>query len=218
MGRPEDVDAHTPAASGFEPTVPRLDLYWIPLGAGARVVRMSGKIYEAISALVQRRPRSDLYHSALVATTVDGQTVIEMAPVPDNRGPQERGVVAEGPVGMRRIGRLRVFRYEIRRWREGLIPDLAYAVASPVQIADNPAIVQRVLDLLPLVPTPVWGRDDLHAGEMWNSNSVIAWVLTRAGVCTKAGRPPGHGRAPGWDAGVFAAHLCPARWLQQTAA
>jgi hypothetical protein len=49
------------------------------------------------------------------------------------------------------------------------------------------------------------GRDELHTGEMWNSNSVISWVLTQAGVLAEAGRPPGNGRAPGWDAGVLVA-------------
>jgi hypothetical protein len=43
-----------------------VDLYWIPLGAGAHVVRVSGKVFEAVSAFVQRRGRCDLYHSALV--------------------------------------------------------------------------------------------------------------------------------------------------------
>ena len=30
-------------------------------------------------------------------------------------------------------------------------------------------------------------------------------ALTQAGVLAEAGRPPGNGRAPGWDAGVLAA-------------
>jgi hypothetical protein len=186
----------------------RLELYWIPLGAGTRVVRISGKVYEACCALSQHRPRRHLYHSALVATTTDGGTVIEMAPEPDARGPRARGVVAEGCVGTRWARRFRLFRYEIRRWHEGVIPDLSYAVASPVPIADDPAVVQRVLELVSRVPTPVWGRDELCTGEMWNSNSVVSWALTWAGVCSKAGRPPGNGRAPGWDAGVLAAQRC----------
>lgn len=183
----------------------RLDLYWIPLGAGASVVRVCGKTYEALAAAAQRRRRRGLFHSALVATTGDVRFFIEMAPIPDDFGPQQRGVVGEGPVGTRWARRFRVFRYEIRRWREGEIPDIRYAVASPVRIADDAGVVERVLDLLPLLPTPVWGRDELHAGEMWNSNSVISWVLTQAGVLAEAGRPPGNGRAPGWDAGVLAA-------------
>ena len=32
------------------------------------------------------------------------------------------------------------------------------------------------------MPTLAWGRDGLNVGEMWNSNSVIAWVLVRSGV------------------------------------
>jgi hypothetical protein len=42
-----------------------IDLYWIPLGAGAHVVRVSGKVYEALTALIGRRPRCALYHTAL---------------------------------------------------------------------------------------------------------------------------------------------------------
>ena len=139
-------------------------------------------------------------------TPPDGPVVIEMAPVPDGRGRHDRGVVAEGPVGARWLGRFRTFRYEIRRWSGGLIPDLATAVSSPVRITDDPDVVQRVLDLVPFVPTPVWGRDEAQTGDMWNSNSVVAWLLERAGVEPAAGPAPDHGRAPGWAAGVAAAH------------
>ena len=38
-------------------TTAPVDLSWIPLGAGARVVRFNGVVYEAISAMIQRRPR-----------------------------------------------------------------------------------------------------------------------------------------------------------------
>ena len=52
------------------------------------------------------------------------------------------------------------------------------------------------------VPTLVWGRDELGTGEMWNSNSVIAWLL--AGTGGSAMEPPVGGRAPGWAAGLVA--------------
>ena len=176
-------------ADGSEPPrASRLDLYWIPLGADGSVVRVCGKTYEALAAVAQRRRRRDLFHSALVANTGDVRFFIEMTPIPDDFGPQQRGVVGEGPVGTRWARRFRVFRYEIRRWREGEIPDIRYAVASPVRIADDAGVVERVLDLLPFLPTPVWGRDELHAGEMWNSNSVISWVLTQAGVLRRGVR------------------------------
>jgi hypothetical protein len=52
----------------------------------------------------------------------------------------------------------------------------------------------------------VWGRDELDTGEMWNSNSVIAWVIARSGIDAEAIQPPQEGRAPGWRAGVIVAH------------
>ena len=181
-----------------------VDLYWIPLGAGAHVVRVSGRLFETVSALVQRRRRCDLYHSALQVRVPEGRFVIEQTPVPDGHGGQ-RGVVAEGPVGTRWAGRFRHFRYEIRRWREGRIPDINEAIASPVRLTDDVVIARRILDLLPSVPVPVWGRDELDAGEMWNSNSVIAWVLARCGADMATVQPPTVGRAPGWNAGLVVA-------------
>jgi hypothetical protein len=41
---------------------------------------------------------------------------------------------------------------------------------------------------------------------MWNSNSVIAWLLAASGLPTEAIRPPAGGRAPGWQAGLTVAH------------
>lgn len=186
-----------------ESTTATIDLYWIPLGAGQHVVRASGKTFEALSALVQRRRRCDLFHSALAVDVPEGRFVIEMTPVPDFHGTR-RGVVAEGPVGSRWLGRFRLFRYEIRRWRDGTIPDLSDATSTVTLQVDRTS-AQRLLDLAPSIPTPVWGRDELGAGEMWNSNSVTSWLLTQGGLDpTKIG-PPRGGRAPGWNAGIVVA-------------
>ena len=116
-----------------------------------------------------------------------------------------RGVVAEGAVGSRWTRSLRVLRYEIRRWRDGVIPDIAEAVDSPQRLTDDPLLAQRLLDLVPDVPTPVWGRDELQAGEMWNSNSLISWLIARSGLDVEAVHPPLEGRAPGWHAGLVVA-------------
>jgi hypothetical protein len=178
-----------------------VDLYWIPLGAGAYVVRLSGRAFETLAALLQRRPRQDLFHSALEIHVAEGRFVIEQAPVPDRHGDQ-RGVVASGPVGTRWAGRFRIFRYEIRRWLDGVIPDMNEAIASPQRVSDDPEIARRLLEVLPTIPTPVWGRDELRAGEMWNSNSVIAWALARSGADIATIRTPTGGRAPGWNAGL----------------
>jgi hypothetical protein len=181
-----------------------VDLYWIPLGAGGHVVRWNGKVYEAIKAFAEHRPRRALYHTALEVAVPDGLFVIESAPIPDLRG-RERGAVAEGPVGTRWAGRFRIFRYEIRRWRGGRIPDANEAVSSPIRVANDLARAQRILDLVPSVPAPVWGRDELHTGDMWNSNSLTSWLLLRAGVDAEPIKPPLGGRAPGWDAGLVVA-------------
>jgi hypothetical protein len=40
---------------------------------------------------------------------------------------------------------------------------------------------------------------------MWNSNSIIAWLLASAGFDVPAIPLPVRGRAPGWDAGHLVA-------------
>jgi hypothetical protein len=178
-----------------------VELLWIPLGAGQHVVRLSGRAFEAISAFAYRRHVFDLYHSALVVTVPGGRYVIEMTPIPDGHG-DRRGVVAEGAVGSKWLGKLRRFRYEIHRWSSGVVPDAEDAVATTtLHLGLEDA--QRLLAVVPYVPTPVWGRDELGAGEMWNSNSVTSWVLHRAGIDTAHITPPVGGRAPGWKAGLI---------------
>ena len=181
-----------------------VDLYWLPLGAGGHFVRLNGLVYEALAARLAHRRRYDLYHSALEVRVGDERHVIEMAPVWNERTP-ERGVVSEGVVGSRALGRLRMFRYEVRRWPGGRIPDVAEAVDSPRTLSRDPGAAQLVLDLVAKVPTPVWGRDELETGEMWNSNSVISWLIARSGLGVEAVHPPANGRAPGWRAGLVVA-------------
>lgn len=182
-----------------------VDLYWIPLGAGAggALVRWCGRLYEALAAAIARRPRHDLFHSAL-EVHVDGlTTVVEMAPVWATRG--DRGVVAEGPVGHERLGRSRLFRYEVRCWHQGSIPDVAAAVGGPLRVTSDPGKARDVLGLVPRFPPRTWGRDELAVGDMWNSNSLVSWLLARAGLEISHIGPPDGGRAPGWHAGLIAA-------------
>jgi hypothetical protein len=181
-----------------------IDLYWLPLGAGGHSVRLNGRVYEVLAARLGRRAVYDLYHSALEVVVPEGRFTIESAPIRGSDGP-ERGVVGGGAVGSRWAGWLPLFRYELRCWRDGVIPDVAEAVDSPRHLSDDPERARRLLALAPSLPTPVWGRDELRAGEMWNSNSVIAWLIARAGLDAEAIRPPAGGRAPGWNAGLVVA-------------
>lgn len=180
------------------------DLYWLPLGAGGRSVRWNGRLFEAAAARRGHRPAEDLYHSALEVRDRNGTFVIEMAPVWNIHDP-DRGVVCEGPVGTRWLGRSRLFRYEVRRWRDGRIPDVAEAVASPQRLSNDYTQVAQLLDIVPSVPPLTWGRDELRAGDMWNSNSLISWMLARTGHDMTMIHPPEQGRAPGWQAGLVLA-------------
>jgi len=136
-----------------------VDLYWLPLGASGHFVRLNGRVYEAVAARLQRRPPRDLYHAALQVELDGDRFVIEQTPVPRLSG-ERRGVVAGGAVGARWAGRFRIFRYEIRLWRGGHIPDVAEAVDSPRRLGTDAYQARRVLEAVSQVPTPVWGRDE----------------------------------------------------------
>jgi len=176
-----------------------VELWWIPLGAGGSFVKANGRLFEALAARRQGRPRAALYHSALLLHLEDRILGIEQTPAWGRRA--DREVVAQGPVGVRAAGALRWFRYEIHIASAGAIPDLAAAVDSPHRLSDDPARARAVLDAVRRVPVLTWGRDQSHCGEMWNSNSVIAWTLTTSGIDAETITPPVGGRAPGWSAG-----------------
>lgn len=185
-----------------------VDLYWIPLGAGDRtgLVRPSGRAYERVQAWRADRAPQPLFHSAL-RVQVDSTTyAIEMAPAwgTDDR---DRGVTGSGAVGSAWLGRSRLFRYEVRRWPGGRIPDLESAVGGARRMSADGEKARTLLGLVPSFPTLVWGRDQLHSGDMWNSNSLVAWLLARSGHDLTGVEPPRGGRAPGWQAGVRAREL-----------
>jgi hypothetical protein len=176
-----------------------VDLHWIPLGAGGRSVAFNGRVFEALAAARAHRRRRALYHAALVVESGGARYAIELAP---DRGVPGDGVVATGPVGTRCAGRLRLFRYGLRCAPGGTIPDLAYAVGGPLRLSGDPAVAARIVALAPQAPRLTWGRDEAGTGEMWNSNSVVAWLLASAGLPAAELSPPAGGRAPGWGAGV----------------
>jgi hypothetical protein len=193
-----------------EAAIPPLDgtgihLYWLPLGAGGvGFVRLNGRIYEAAKARLERRQPLDLYHTALEMRLPEGRFTVENAwPSPDI-DVAARGVVVEGPVFSRRLGRFRPFRYEVRCWRDGVIRDADEAVEIQF-LSEDQDKAREVLDLVATVPPLVWGRDELETGEMWNSNSVISYLLSRTGFHAESIRAPQAGRAPGWEAGILAA-------------
>ena len=54
-----------------------------------------------------------------------------------------------------------------RRWHDGVIPDVDQAVDSPVHLSSNAGDALRLLELVPDVPTLVWGRDELRWSQVW---------------------------------------------------
>jgi hypothetical protein len=86
-----------------------------------------------------------------------------------------------------------------------VIPDIGEAVDSPRRLSDDVADARRLLELVPQIPILVRGRDELRTGEMWNSNSIIAWLIACTGLDVDSIKPPPGGRAPGWNAGLVVA-------------
>jgi hypothetical protein len=187
-----------------------IDLYWIPLGVGGSgFVRVVGRLYEAVDSRRDHRRRLAIYHTALRVGTPDGLFAVEMV-LPSRGGdPVSRGVVLEGAVASARLERWRVFRYEVRRWHDGILLDTEPEVIGPQRLSNDPDQAARLLRLTTLVPRLVWGRDQLRTGEMWNSNSVISWLLAKAGLPAEEIPDPPGARAPGWDAGIVVARRRP---------
>ncbi len=183
-----------------------VDLFWLPLGAGGRVVAFNGRCYERMVARWQHRSPADLYHAALTLETASARYVIELAPALAMRG-QPHGAVASGPVGWRGAGRWAALRYEVRAWQGGVIPDVEYAVDSPIRVSADPAVAAVLLCAAPQAPTLTWGRDERSTGDMWNSNSLVSWLLEQGGIDADADAiaVPAGGRAPGWQAGIAVA-------------
>ncbi len=149
--------------------------------------------------MLERRPARPLFHSALIVDDGSDEYAIELCP---ESGDGDHGRVAGGPVGSPLLRGLRIFRYEARCWAGGEIPDLDYAVDSPALLSSEREAAEAIIAATKRIPTPTWGRDELATGEMWNSNSVIAWLLAVGGLPAESMTPPRGGRAPGWKAGV----------------
>lgn len=194
--------------SGPTPHAPSgwIDLFWIPLGAGGSgFVRLVGKVYEAWKSFRDRRKPLALYHTALQVGTPDGVFVLEMMLPSPGGDTTSRGVVQVGPVASAWLAKLAMFRYEVRRWRDGILFDTEPGVFGPHRVSEDPGQAARLLELMDHIPHLVWGRDQASTGEMWNSNSVVSWLLANAGLPVESIEAPPGGRAPGWDAGIVLA-------------
>ena len=122
--------------------------------------------------------------------------MIEQAPA------AARGVVAVAPVGRRLPATPRVFRYEVRCWRGGTIPDIAEAIESSRRWTTDPALARRVSTLGSHGrpgPRRAWRGGDV------NSDAIVAWLLGTAWLPAASIDPSAGGRVPGWNAGLVIA-------------
>lgn len=187
-------------------TSPHVDVIWLPVGAGGHVAIHTSRWWEWWQARRERRPPQRLFHAALEVFDGCHRHAIEMAPA--WTGPAgDRGTVATGPVGCRWLGRFRLFRYEVRCRRDGIIPDRAWAVGAPTRLSVSAAAARALIARVPDAPLLVWGRDPFDSGDMWNSNSLVSWLLRSAGIDAGEISPPPGGLAPGWRSGILAAGI-----------
>ena len=177
-------------------------LWWIPVGAGGHVVRHTSRWWELVHAAIERRAPQPLFHAALEVTVDGTRFAIEMAPAWGGPAATDRGVVRTGPVGLRVLGRWRTFRYEVRCWRGGVIPDQRWASGGPTMLADEPRVARALVGQIRDVPSRTWGRTVGSTGDMWNSNSLVSWLIATVGLDPSGVVPPDGGRAPGWQAGL----------------
>ena len=187
-----------------------VDLYRLPLGASGHSVRLNGRLFEAVAARVQHRRMFDLDHAALEVRL--GTERFRDRTGSDSRRARRAARCRRGRAGRRALGgadahpSLRgaaLARRSDRRHR--------LSCGQPSQADHDPDVARRLWQSAADLPTPVWGRDELGTGEMWNSNSVISWLITRSGLDVDSIRPPAGGRAPGWQAGVVLAGRLPAK-------
>jgi hypothetical protein len=74
----------------------------------------------------------------LSLSTHKADFIVETAWPSPEADTDSRGVAVEGPVLSRRLARLRPFRYEMRCWQDGVIPDIGHAEASPQTPDERP--------------------------------------------------------------------------------
>lgn len=178
-----------------------VDLYWLPVGAEtSRIQQWSLRRWEALSAILSRRPRMDLYHPGL-KLRAGSDTTYTMELTPAFIGsPAEPAMT--GPVGFRGADRWKLFRYQLRCLEAETLPDEEWAVESPIHLSQDRPTAERVLALAPKVPPYTWGRRVKGTSEMWTSASVVAWMLVKADIDAALIPLPQGGRAPGWEAGL----------------
>ena len=194
-----------------------LDLYWLPLGAGGHSVRVQRPHLRGGG----RSPRCAAAAPSVTTSTTRRSTGDDAGGHPTqsrwsaakalvSAEAADHGAVAGGARGQppaRPLGAVSI--------RDPLLSVAARSQTSRRRLRAPAAADRRpcscsggsVLELVPLrsdLRSGGWTRS--QTGEMWNSNSLVSWLLVshRPDV-GRADRLPVGGRAPGWQAGIAVA-------------
>ena len=172
----------------------------MPVGAGTpRLQRASLRLWEAFEAARARRTRTVLYHSALKLHTEGRTRTLELMPAfIDSASPP----LLTGPVGAGLAGPPRPLPHQRVCTHRGGAPPRRWGGERAQGLAHDESVARAIIALAPAVPPYTWGRRVRGTSEMWTSDSVISWLLLRAGVDLAAMHIPAGGRAPGWEAGL----------------
>jgi hypothetical protein len=161
------------------------------------------KGWERLRALKAGRSPRELLHVAL-EVQLDSSTkfVIELVPAGFGPARTSTGVVGNGPILSRALGWMRMFQYEIRRWKNGVVEAKDKSTRPPSTYVITRDQALQIIDGASRAPRHPWGQDVLGNGDMWNSNSLVSFVLVSAGMDPAAIEPPASADWPGWDTGV----------------
>ena len=189
----------------MEPGPAAVELYWLPLGAGGHSVQVQRPRL--------RGPGRGARPAALdlISTTRHYASVSPREGSSSNRRLFPIGVaanVASSSRGRSAADGLGDFACFVTRSGSGLaarFPTSRRPLTARETTERRRDTGRRVLARAEEVPPLTWGRDEMRTGEMWNSNAVIAWVLSRSGIDAAQVMPPRGGRAPGWNAGLAVA-------------
>ena len=133
-----------------------VELHWLPLGRG-RILRAAQRprLRGGGRAVGGRAPSATCTTRRSPCTATAPVTVVEMTPSTGGPpGPDARR--GGGGAGRRAAGSpaLRVLRYEIRCWRDGMIGDIDEAVGDPLRLSDDAEVARRIIAPAPQVPPP----------------------------------------------------------------
>ena len=180
-------------------TAAAVELYWIPLGAGGHCVRFNGRIFEALDAA--RRAPSALRPLPRGARRPARRPALHDRARRRRRTPTRRAAASSAPApsAAATSAGCACFATRFAAGEADRSPTWTTRSAGRCRLTTDPGVARRLLDLVAAVPRPVWGRDELDAGEMWNSNSVIAWLVATAGLPADELEPAAAGQGAGLE-------------------